>query len=54
LPKNKVGVGHISNLKFQLNFLELQRQSDGKDYIVGAQTTRINAYAEAKAEGVTE
>ena len=39
LPKNKVGVGLISNSKFQLNFSELQRQSDGKENIVGAQTT---------------
>jgi len=31
LPKNKVGVGLISNPKFQLNFSELRRQSDGKD-----------------------
>jgi len=37
LPKNKVGL--ISNPKFQLNFSELQRQSDGKGNIVGAQTT---------------
>jgi hypothetical protein len=39
LPKNKVGVGLISNPKFQLNFTESQRHPDGKDYIVGAQTT---------------
>jgi hypothetical protein len=39
LPKNKVGVGLISNPKFQLNFSELQRQSDGRENMVGAQTT---------------
>jgi len=39
LPKNKVGIGLISNPKFQLNFSELQRQSDGKENIVGAQIT---------------
>ena len=39
LPKNIVGVGLISNPKFQLNFSELQRQSCGKENIVGAQTT---------------
>jgi len=39
LPKNKEGVGLISNPKFQLNFSELQRQLDGKEKIVGAQTT---------------
>ena len=36
LPKNKEGVGLILNPKFELNFSELQRQSDGKENIVGA------------------
>jgi hypothetical protein len=39
LPKNNVEVDLISNLNFQLNFSELQGQSDGKEKIVGAQTT---------------
>jgi len=36
-----VRVGLISNPKFQLNFSELQRQSDGKENIVGAQTIHV-------------
>jgi hypothetical protein len=39
LPKNKVEVDLISNPNFQLNFSELQGQSDGRENIVGAQTT---------------
>jgi hypothetical protein len=34
-----VGVGLISNPKFQLNFSESQRLPNVKDYTVGAQTT---------------
>ena len=41
LPKNKGGVGLISNPKFQSNSSELQRLSDGKDNIVSAKTTHV-------------
>jgi hypothetical protein len=37
-----VGVYLISTPEFQLNFSESQRQRDGKDYIVGAQTTHTS------------
>lgn len=33
---------YIPKPKFQLNFSELQRQSDGKENIVGAQTTHAS------------
>jgi hypothetical protein len=41
MPNNKVGVRLIPNQKFQMNFSESQRQPDGKDYIVGAQTREV-------------
>jgi hypothetical protein len=51
LPKNKVGVGLISNPKLQLNFSELQRQSDGRGKYGGrSDNIRINTYAAAKPE----
>ena len=62
-----MGVGLISNLKFQLNFSESQRQPDRKDYIVGAQTTHalmpmqqqnqeqlLNICDEIKVDGVDD
>jgi len=44
LPKNKVGVGFTSKPNIQLNFSKLQRQSDGKNNTVGAQTTLTLAF----------
>ena len=54
-PKNRVGVGLISSPKFQLNFSELQKQSDGlKGFYSGcSDRTRIDSCAPAKSAGLT-
>jgi len=54
LPKNKVGVCFISKPKIQLNFWKLQRQSDGKNNTVGAQTILTLIPMQQESQGAIE